>query len=243
MAPSRAAEGPAIDYDVRMTRRGVPRRIASRPTDDSSSARGTNNRRRPHGIAPDPPIGWLHVGRGSAGPVDRWSSSLSRVSDAPSSCSCARGSIHSPSRPSAPAGRKEQRLRSLSMGARAFIPVALAGAALLSLVPATPVAAASPRTEAQQIIRIAMQHRGAHWHYGAAGPRVVRLLGPRDLRVPPRRVIARPSPTSGRRGPSTTGTGRTTSPAGATRSRATWSSGAAARTSASTSATARRSAR
>ena len=62
-------------------------------------------------------------------------------------------------------------MRSLSMGARAFIPVALAGAALISLVPATPVAAATPRTEAQQIIRIAMQHRGAHWHYGAAGPR------------------------------------------------------------------------
>src|SRR6476620_3724690 len=101
----------------------------------------------------------------------------SRVSDAPSSCSCARGSIDSPSRPSAPAGRKEQRLRSLSMGARAFIPVALAGAALLSLVPATPVAAATPKTEAQQIIRIAMQHRGAHWHYGATGPRAFDCSG------------------------------------------------------------------
>ncbi len=65
-------------------------------------------------------------------------------------------------------------MRSLSMGARAFIPLALAGAFLFSIAPTTPVAAASPaprHTEAQQVIRIAMQHRGAHWHYGATGPR------------------------------------------------------------------------
>jgi len=64
-------------------------------------------------------------------------------------------------------------VRFLFMGARAFIPVALAGALFFSLAPATPVDAATPapRTEAQQIIRIAMHHRGAHWRYGANGPR------------------------------------------------------------------------
>jgi hypothetical protein len=56
------------------------------------------------------------------------------------------------------------------MGARAFIPVALAGAILLGLAPSTPVAAASPKTEADQIIKIAMQQRGDPWRYGASGP-------------------------------------------------------------------------
>ena len=37
--------------------RASPMRIEFAPADDSSSARGTNNRRRPHGIAPDLPIG------------------------------------------------------------------------------------------------------------------------------------------------------------------------------------------
>lgn len=57
-----------------------------------------------------------------------------------------------------------------SMGARAFIPVALAGAILLGLAPSTPVAAAGPQTEAQQIINVAMQQRGDPWRYGATGP-------------------------------------------------------------------------
>jgi hypothetical protein len=56
------------------------------------------------------------------------------------------------------------------MGARAFIPVALAGAIFLGLAPSTPVAAAGPKTEAQQIIAIAKQQRGDPWHYGATGP-------------------------------------------------------------------------
>jgi cell wall-associated NlpC family hydrolase len=56
------------------------------------------------------------------------------------------------------------------MGARAFIPVALAGAILIGLAPSTPVAAAEPQTEAQQIINVAMQQRGDPWRYGASGP-------------------------------------------------------------------------
>jgi len=67
-------------------------------------------------------------------------------------------------------------LRFLSMGARAFIPMALAGAVLFSFAPAR-VAAAAPKTEAWQIIRIAMHHRGAHWRYGAEGPRAFDCSG------------------------------------------------------------------
>jgi hypothetical protein len=63
------------------------------------------------------------------------------------------------------------------MGARAFIPVALAGAILLGLAPSTPVAAAGPTTEAQQIIKIAMQQRGDPWRYGATGPRAFDCSG------------------------------------------------------------------
>ena len=61
-------------------------------------------------------------------------------------------------------------MHSPSMGARAFIPVALAGAILIGLAPSTPVAAAEPQTEAQQIIKVAMQQRGDPWRYGASGP-------------------------------------------------------------------------
>jgi hypothetical protein len=68
-------------------------------------------------------------------------------------------------------------LLSPSMGARAFIPVALAGAILLGLAPSTPVAAAGPTTEAQQIIKIAMQQRGDPWRYGATGPRAFDCSG------------------------------------------------------------------
>jgi cell wall-associated NlpC family hydrolase len=56
------------------------------------------------------------------------------------------------------------------MGARAFIPLALAGAVLFSLAPSTPAAATTTTTEAQQIIRIAKAQIGDPWRYGAAGP-------------------------------------------------------------------------
>jgi hypothetical protein len=62
-------------------------------------------------------------------------------------------------------------LKTLTMGARAFIPIALAGAVLLSQAPATPVAAAQPKTEAQQIIKIAKKQLGDPWRYGANGPK------------------------------------------------------------------------
>jgi Cell wall-associated hydrolases (invasion-associated proteins) len=56
-------------------------------------------------------------------------------------------------------------------GARAFIPVALAAAILISLAPSTPAAAAGPTTtEAAQIIRIAKAQLGDPWRYGATGP-------------------------------------------------------------------------
>ena len=59
---------------------------------------------------------------------------------------------------------------SLRSGARAFIPVALAGAILISLAPSTPAAAAEPTTEAQQIIQIAEAKLGDPWRFGAIGP-------------------------------------------------------------------------
>jgi hypothetical protein len=62
-------------------------------------------------------------------------------------------------------------LRTLSLGARAFIPVALAGAVILTLAPASPASAATPTsTEARQIIRIAHQQIGDRYRYGARGP-------------------------------------------------------------------------
>jgi NlpC/P60 family/Bacterial SH3 domain len=61
-------------------------------------------------------------------------------------------------------------LRSLSLGAGTFIPVALAAAVILSLAPATPVSAAQPTAESQQIIRIAKQQLGDPWRHGATGP-------------------------------------------------------------------------
>jgi hypothetical protein len=60
------------------------------------------------------------------------------------------------------------------MGARAFIPVALTGAVLLTLAPgfAGVASAAEPsRNEGQQIVRIAKAQRGDPWRYGANGPR------------------------------------------------------------------------
>ena len=59
---------------------------------------------------------------------------------------------------------------SLRSGARAFIPIALAGAILISLAPSTPAAAAQPTTEAQQIIEIAKAKLGDPWRFGANGP-------------------------------------------------------------------------
>ncbi len=58
------------------------------------------------------------------------------------------------------------------MGARAFIPVALVGAVLLTLAPGAtpPVSAAEPKTEAQQIIAIARKQIGDPWRHSASGP-------------------------------------------------------------------------
>jgi hypothetical protein len=61
-------------------------------------------------------------------------------------------------------------LHSPSLGARAFIPALLAGVVLIGLAPTTPVAAATPTTEAQQIIQIAKAQVGDPWRYGATGP-------------------------------------------------------------------------
>ena len=60
-------------------------------------------------------------------------------------------------------------MRRLHLGARAFIPVALAAAVLFSTAPSTP-AAASISTEAQQIIRIARAQYAEPWRYAASGP-------------------------------------------------------------------------
>ena len=61
-------------------------------------------------------------------------------------------------------------MRTLPLGARAFIPVALAGAVLFSLAPSTPAAAATITTEGQQIVQIAKWQLGDPWRYGATGP-------------------------------------------------------------------------
>ena len=61
-------------------------------------------------------------------------------------------------------------MRTLHLGARAFIPVALAGAILFSIAPSTPAAASTATTEGQQIARIARAQVGDPWRYGATGP-------------------------------------------------------------------------
>ena len=66
---------------------------------------------------------------------------------------------------------------SLRLGARAFIPVALAGAILISLAPSTPAAAAQSTTEAQQIITFAEAKLGDPWRFGAIGPRAFDCSG------------------------------------------------------------------
>ena len=60
-------------------------------------------------------------------------------------------------------------MRTLPMGARAFIPVALAGAVLFSLAPTTPASAAIT-TEGQRIVQFAKWQVGDPWRYGASGP-------------------------------------------------------------------------
>jgi cell wall-associated NlpC family hydrolase len=54
------------------------------------------------------------------------------------------------------------------LGARAFIPLILAGTVLFSLAPSTPAAAAT--SEAQQIVAIAKAQLGDPYRYGTAGP-------------------------------------------------------------------------
>ena len=70
-------------------------------------------------------------------------------------------------------------MRTPTLGARAFIPMALAGAVLFTLAPASSgtAAAAEPQTEAQQIIRIAKAQTGDPWRYGAKGPRAFDCSG------------------------------------------------------------------
>jgi hypothetical protein len=57
--------------------------------------------------------------------------------------------------------------------------MALAGAVLFTLAPAavSPVEAAKPKTEAQQIIKIAKAQIGDPWRYGARGPRAFDCSG------------------------------------------------------------------
>ena len=55
------------------------------------------------------------------------------------------------------------------LGARAFIPLALAATILIGSAPSTP-ASATDTTEAQQIVRIARAQVGDPWRYGATGP-------------------------------------------------------------------------
>jgi hypothetical protein len=55
--------------------------------------------------------------------------------------------------------------------------MALAGAFLLALAPSSPAAAAEPKTEAQQIVKIAKQQIGDPWRYGAKGPRAFDCSG------------------------------------------------------------------
>jgi cell wall-associated NlpC family hydrolase len=75
-----------------------------------------------------------------------------------------------PSRPSATPWQEGAPLRTPNLGARAFIPVALAGAVLFSLAPSTPAVATTATTEAQQIVQIARSKLGDPWRYGAIGP-------------------------------------------------------------------------
>lgn len=70
-------------------------------------------------------------------------------------------------------------MRTLTLGARAFIPMALAGAVILTFAPGTSgsAAAAEPTTEAQQIIQIARAQVGDPWRYATQGPRAFDCSG------------------------------------------------------------------
>jgi cell wall-associated NlpC family hydrolase len=70
-------------------------------------------------------------------------------------------------------------LRRPTIGIRALIPAALVGAVLLTVAPTTasPVAAAGPTTEAQQIIAIARKQIGDPWRHGASGPKAFDCSG------------------------------------------------------------------
>lgn len=70
-------------------------------------------------------------------------------------------------------------MRTLTLGARAFIPMALAGAVILTITPGTSgsAAAAEPTTEAQQIIQIARAQVGDPWRYATQGPRAFDCSG------------------------------------------------------------------
>jgi cell wall-associated NlpC family hydrolase len=62
-------------------------------------------------------------------------------------------------------------LSTRKLGARAFIPVALAATILIGLAPSTPAAAlTTSQTEAAQIIRIAKAQLGDPYRFGATGP-------------------------------------------------------------------------
>ena len=92
--------------------------------------------------------------------------------------------------PSATSWQEGAPLRTLHLGARAFIPVALAGAVLFSLAPSTP-AAASTTTEAQQIIRIAERSSAIRGATAPAGPYRFDCSGLVHLRLPAGRRRAR----------------------------------------------------
>ena len=85
--------------------------------------------------------------------------------------------------PARRSGRKEHHCARYTLGARAFIPVALAGAVLFSLAPSTPAAAATITTEGQQIVRIARCADRGSLALRRTGALRLRLLRARALRI------------------------------------------------------------
>ena len=216
---------------------GIPARL--RLADDPQVNRepGKLENRPARTALPSPPSGDV--------PVRRRHSPEPGPSRFPHVLPCAPAGVTARRAPSATSWQEGAPLRTRHLGARAFIPVALAGAVLFSLAPSTP-AAASTTTEAQQIVRIAKAQLGDPWRYGASrsvqrsiapasciyayrragdGAAIhstLPALGPRALPLVPRARKGQPHKPQDRR---------------------PRRSGAAARTSGSTSATARRSAR
>ena len=133
-------------------------------------------------------------------------------------------------------------MRTLHLGARAFIlPVALAAAVLFSVAPSTPAAAATYRRRASRSSRSPGRSSATR---GATAPRArPPSIAPGSSSTPTERRATAATIQAGslrsRRGRSTSTSRRAARPAGRTPGSATSSSGAAARTSASTSATAR----